>query len=138
MEFFSFGAFVAEKLQSTLANAYKNRLIDVAQSLPLSGVSEIVLVRERLSKFLLTISHEMFQSLFAQHPQTIKAEDIGEIIADPTAAEDFVVSLCSSHFRDFGSSNFLSLLSQFRGLSSAYAEVCQLCALDFESPIPKH
>ena len=121
-----------------MANAYENRLVNTARSLPATGVSETVLVRERLSKFLLTISRETFQRLFAEHPQTIKAEDVDKLITDATAAEDFVVSLCSSRFCDFGSTKFLSLLSQFRDLSSAYAEVCQPSVLDSESQTLEH
>ena len=125
LEFLSFGAFVAEKLQTVLESAYKNRKMDATRPLPvpLGGASEIVLMRERLSKFLLTLSKETFQQIFGQHSNVPNAEDIGTIITNSVAAGEYVLSLCSSRFCDFGSSTFVSLLKQFRSLSNAYAEV---------------
>ena len=121
-------------MQTVLASAYKNRRMDAARPLALSlGVSEIVLVRERLSKFLLTLSREKFQQLFAQLPQMTKTADIDAIIANPIAAGDYVVSLCSSQLCDFGTSTFVSLLKQFRCLSNAYAEVSRTVTHSFSS-----
>ena len=127
LEFLSFGAFVAEKLQNVLESAYKNRNMGATWPLPvLGGASEIVLMRERLSKFLLTLSKETFQQIFGQHFSVPNAEDIDTIITNSVAAGEYVVSLCSSRFCDFGSSTFVSLLKQFRALSNAYAEVSYL------------